>query len=163
MKSFTSMLAAAMLLGSSSASQLKNRMSSPARSAFAETSAGAVTAHNCQYSINRINDEANTNYTQIVNAGSVFTDANFPANSEMIRWNDYPGNDNMASYASYSQYLRLTSKVSKPTLFATNVDSFDIVQGQDSDCYWISATADVANTGRMKDVFLTQNINRAGI
>lgn len=124
-------------------------MNSPARSAFAEASAGAGTSHSCQYSINRINNETSTNYTQIINAGSVFTDANFPATSEMIRWNDYPGRDNMASYASYSQYLRLSSKVSKPILFSTNVNSFDIVQGQDADCYWITATSDVANTGRI--------------
>lgn len=37
------------------------------------------------------------------------------------------------------------------------------MQGQDADCYWITATSDAAHTGRMGDVFLTQNFNKAGI
>lgn len=123
MKSFSSLLAAALLLGASSAANLKHRLQSPAARNFAEAQAG--TAHTCQYAINRVNSES-ANYTAIVNAGAVWTDPSFPATSEMIRWSDYPGSDNMASYASYSTFQRLSQKFTKPQLFSPTVDALDI-------------------------------------
>lgn len=164
MKSFSTLLAASLLMGSSAATQLRNKMKTTPVRGFAESEASiAGTQHNCQYAINRINNEASTNYTQIVQNGAVFTDANFPANSEMIRWNDYPGSDSLTQYATYCKFQRLTDKINSPVLFANISSAFDIDQGQESDCYWITATSDDANTGRIKEVFRTQNTNRAGI
>ena len=164
MKSLCSTLAAAVLFGSSTASQLRNRLTNTTPVLdFAEAESGSGVAHTCQFAINRINNEKNTDYKKIIDVGNAFTDVDFPANSEMIRWSDYPGRTSMSSYATASKYLRIPTKVNQPALFTSKVDSFDIVQGQDADCYWITATSDVAHTNRMRDVFLTQNFNKAGI
>jgi hypothetical protein len=44
----------------------------------------------------------------------------------MIRWTDYPGKYNMATYASSCTYSRIQDKYGK-NLFGTAVNPFDII------------------------------------
>jgi hypothetical protein len=152
------MLALALLFGATTATTIRNRLhqQSPAETVhtFAETQVGGT--HSCQFNVYRVNNGSSTNYTNIVNTGALFTDSSFPATGgEMIVWSDYPGQAYMSNYATAATFQRLASRISNPVLFASNVDAYDIVQGQDADCYWITATSDDAHTGRMKNVFLT--------
>jgi hypothetical protein len=117
-------LATLLLLGVVSAASLRNRIQHP-RSNLAETFTG--TAHTCTSSISRIN-AGPADYKSIISAGTAYTDASFPATSEMIRWTDYPGSDNMATYASYSTYQRISAKFSNPVLFGNLTSANDIEQ-----------------------------------
>jgi hypothetical protein len=88
------------LLGIASAANRKSRIQH-LRQNLAETFTGTV--HNCLYSISRVN-AGPANYSAIISAGSPYTDASFPATTEMIHWNDYPGSDNLQAYASACTY-----------------------------------------------------------
>jgi hypothetical protein len=81
----------------------------------------------------------------------------------MIHWNDYPGSDNLQGYASSCAYSRISSKYSNPQLFTAISSALDIEQGQDADCYWVTATSEEAETGRIPYNFLTKTYNSAGI
>jgi hypothetical protein len=85
-----SLLAIAFLIGTSAAANLKNRIHNQIN-AFAETG----TTHTCQFSINRIN-AGPADYKTIIAAGKAYSDATFPASSEMLRWSDKPGSYSLA-------------------------------------------------------------------
>jgi hypothetical protein len=155
MKSFLSLV---LLAGASQAVKLKNRINNNSHGFTVAAEAGLGTSHNCQYSINRIKSDV-ANYTSIIASGTQYTDTLFPATSEMIRWNDYPGSYNLATYASGSQFARVWNLNSASTLVSSPVTSFDIVQGQDADCYFDSPSADEANLGLMTPIWLTKNFN----
>ena len=98
-------LATLALLGVVSAASIKNRAQHP-KNNLAETFTGS--SHTCQTPINRIK-AGPADYQSIISQGAPYTDTSYPANFEMIHWNDYPGDVDMSSYASYSSYLRLSS------------------------------------------------------
>lgn len=87
----------------------------------------AGVAHTCQFAINRIN-AGPADYASIVASGTLYTDDSFPANSEMLRWTDYPGAYSLASYTKSAAYLRLSTNVANPSLWGSNApSSYDIV------------------------------------
>jgi hypothetical protein len=110
---------------SSRVSKLVNSLAqSKAPDLLAELGSGA-TSHNCQYSINRIK-AGPANFNTIIGSGNKYTDATFPASSEMIRWTDYPGSDNLATYANSCTYSRAKDKLSAYGLYGNNVTPYDI-------------------------------------
>ena len=117
-------LATLVLLGVVSAASLKNRIQHP-KNNLAETFTG--TSHTCQTAINRVK-AGPADYASIIKAGAAYTDASFPATSEMVTWSDYPGADSLSYYAGSSSYQRLSAKFSSPTVFGTTTTADDIEQ-----------------------------------
>ena len=50
-----------------------------------------------------------------------------------------------------------------PTLFGSTSSTYDIEQGQASDCFWLSPIGEQASQGRVTGNFLTTTYNSAGI
>jgi hypothetical protein len=153
-----SLLALVLLVGASSATNIKNRIQNTKNQFLAEAATG--TTHTCQYSINRVN-AGPADYKSIIAAGSKYTDASFPATSEMLRWTDRPGSDSLAQYSNSVTFSRLGSS----SVWGSSTPStMDIEQGQDADCYWLSAIGEEASEGRVQSYnFVTQSLNSAGI
>jgi hypothetical protein len=119
-----SLLSLALLLGASSAISIKNRIRN-SRNQLAEAMAG--TSHTCQYAINRIN-AGPADYASYIANGTLYTDTTFPANSEMLRWSDYPGSYSLSQYSSTAGFARLFTAVTNPSLWGSNTPSaLDIV------------------------------------
>jgi hypothetical protein len=152
-------LAILLLLGVVTGASIRNRIQNP-QSSLAETFTG--TAHTCQSAITRIN-AGPADYSSVIKAGTAYTDDSFPATSEMIRWSDYPGAYSMTNYASASKYQRISANFKSPALFGSFSSANDIEQGQVSDCFWLTATSEIAESGRIVSTFLTKTYNSAGI
>lgn len=139
------------LLGATNAVKLPQRLNKPINLDFAETGA-EQTAHSCQFAVNRIK-AGPSNYKSIIGSGKSFTDVSFPPNSEMVRWNDLPSNANFGSIASSAQFFRLKDKISTD-VYGNDVSEFDIMQGQISDCFYISPSGENAMyDDRIKRIF----------
>ncbi len=62
----------------------------------------------------------------------------------MLRWSDHPGSYSLANYANACSYSRVYDVEPGAVLLDSSPNSFDIIQGQDADCYFVTATSDEA-------------------
>lgn len=131
----------------------------------AELELPAETAnHTCTFAIDRINAQSNFNYNATIAAGKPWTDPLF-GNSSALLWHDY-NDHNIDGYLSGITWARANARIPNATLFgsagAPNRDN--IHQGALGDCYYLSSVAaDAEWAQRVKNVFLTQSYNSAGI
>lgn len=69
----------------------------------------------------------------------------------------------MATYANSCTYRRVYDLNRNAVLLSNAVNSFDIIQGQAADCYYITSTSEQAQQGRLQGNWLTKSFNSAGI
>ena len=85
----------------------------------------------------------------------------------MIAWADRPrsGSASLSTYANSASYFRLSEKFTNPTLFGTSISPYDIIQGQISDCYWITACSAAGDDipSRVKGLFVNSAYSSEGL
>ena len=132
-----------------------------------------LTAEICQRSVNRSINE-NFDFNAILankdNQYDDWTDKTF-SGKYMIQWDDmnvHPDNDQNKILYDHSTTFRKMSDVfsqDEYSLFGRNsISPKDAIQGALGDCWIIAAASAVAtDPERIKNIFLTQNLNNAGI
>jgi hypothetical protein len=121
-----------------------------------------VAKHTCSQAITRVNSQANFDYNATIKAGTKWVDPQF-GNSDAIYWNDF-NQAQVSGYISNINWARANTRFTNPTLFGNAITTNNIHQGALGDCYYLCSISALAEwPARLKNVFLTQTYNSAGI